>query len=222
VKNKDYQNFRTLSNKERAEKYAEIKSHQTYYAATPVSKWMHEWRIKSIINLIGDITDKVILDAGSGEGFFLSQIKAKEKYGIEISEIRVKRSIKHSPNLSVIIGDAKELPFEDNVFDVIVCSEVLEHVDNYQEALFEFKRCLKPSGILVISFPNERTVAMGRLLILKFPLHEIDHVNWITPKDIKEILGKKFITSNVPPIPYPFCLYQIYKFDASDLNSNLV
>ena len=214
----DKDNFQRLSNKQRAEIYADEKPHEIYYAQTPISKWIHDWRIKSLIKLIGNVTDKVILDAGSGEGFFLSKIKAKEKYGIEISEKRLRRSQNLVPNMDVISGDVTNLPFDDETFDVIVCSEVLEHVNDFQKALLEFKRCLKPSGILVVSFPNEQTVAFGRLLILKFPLHEVDHINWITPKDIKKALGKKYINSNIPPLPYPFCLYQIYKFNAYDIN----
>lgn len=211
----DKEKFKKLSNKERAEEYAEIKPHDTYTKEGPsLLKWVHQWRFRSIKNLIGDIANKTILDAGSGEGYFLSQIKAKEKYGIEMSEKRVKRSRDLFPDLKVTVGDVKNLPFEDKSLDVIVCSEVLEHVDGYQKALEEFKRCLKPSGILVVSFPNEQTVGFGRLLIMKFPIHEIDHVNWITPKDIENIMGTKPITSNVPPLPYPFCLYQVYKFQA--------
>jgi len=222
MKKIDKKNFKNLSNKERAEVYADIKSHdETYYAKnTSMLKWIHDWRFKSIKNLIGDVSDKIILDAGSGEGYFLSQIKAKEKFGIEMSEKRVKKSLKKHPKLNVQVGDVKKLPFDDGVFDVIICSEVLEHVDRYEEALIEFKRCLKPSGMLVMSFPNERMVAFGRLLILKFPIHEIDHVNWITPKQIRKILGSKYTSSNIPSIPYPFCLYQVYKFQGKNFSVN--
>lgn len=212
----DKEEFKKFSNKERAEAYAEIKPHDTYTTEGPsLLKWIHDWRFRSIKNLIGDTSNKTVLDAGSGEGYFLSQIQGKEKYGIEMSEKRVRRSLEFFSNLRVIVGDVKNLPFEDKSIDVIVCSEVLEHVDGYQKALQEFKRCLKPSGILVVSFPNEQTVGLGRLLIMKFPIHEIDHVNWITPKDVEMAIGVKPIASNIPPLPYPLCLYQVYKFQAS-------
>jgi len=82
--------------------------------------------------------------------------------------------------------------------------------------LQEFKRCIKPKGHIVLSFPNEFTVSLGRLLLLRFPIHEKDHINSITPNDISKILGKKYRSLNVPNFSYPFCLYQVYRYDAVD------
>lgn len=208
--------FRDLSNKERSEIYADVKKHNELYLDSKLSlrKYVHNSRFKSLTKLIGDVNDKKVLDAGSGEGYFLSTIKSKNKFGIELSEKRVAIAHKLYPDLKIKIGDIKKLPFENNEFDVIVCSEVLEHVSGYEKVLEEFKRCVKPDGYIVLSFPNEFTVSLGRLLILRFPIHEIDHINSIKPQNVTAILGKKFQTLNVPQFPYPFCLYQIYRFSA--------
>lgn len=208
--------FKKLSNKERAEIYADIKSHDDVYYSSNLSflKRIHEKRLSSLRTLMGDISDKKILDAGSGEGFFLASLNCKEKIGVELSQKRIDKALKLFPELKVKLADVKELPFEDNSFDVILCSEVLEHVSNYEKAISEFKRCIRSNGCLILSFPNESTVSLGRLLLLRFPIHEIDHVNVITPKDIIRILGSTYKSLNVPNIPYPFCLYQVYRFDA--------
>ncbi len=50
--------------------------------------------------------------------------------------------------------DATRLPFADDSFDKIICSEVLEHIENYLGVLHEIKRVLKPNGILAISVPR--------------------------------------------------------------------
>lgn len=50
--------------------------------------------------------------------------------------------------------DATKLPFANHSFDKVICSEVLEHIENYQEVLQEIKRVLKPNGILAISVPR--------------------------------------------------------------------
>jgi len=50
--------------------------------------------------------------------------------------------------------DATRLPFADKSFDKIICSEVLEHIENYQCVLQELTRVLKPNGILAISVPR--------------------------------------------------------------------
>lgn len=51
-------------------------------------------------------------------------------------------------------ADATHLPFADDSIDKIICSEVLEHIDNYQAVLAEIKRILKPKGLLAISVPR--------------------------------------------------------------------
>ncbi len=51
-------------------------------------------------------------------------------------------------------GDATRLPFQDNTFDRIIASEVLEHIHNDEDALQELFRVLKPNGILAITVPS--------------------------------------------------------------------
>lgn len=60
---------------------------------------------------------------------------------------------------------AERLPFPAATFDVVVCSEVLEHVDCLEKALDEIYRVLKFSGVLIFSTPN-RTV-LSHLLLIK-------------------------------------------------------
>ena len=47
-----------------------------------------------------------------------------------------------------------QLPYEDNFFDLIICSEVLEHLDDYHAALKEIYRVLKPAGKFLPSVPS--------------------------------------------------------------------
>lgn len=51
-------------------------------------------------------------------------------------------------------GDALALPFPDNTFDRIICSEVLEHVSDDQVALDEVFRVLKPGGVVAATVPS--------------------------------------------------------------------
>jgi SAM-dependent methyltransferase len=55
---------------------------------------------------------------------------------------------------SLQVADATQLPFADHSFDKIICSEVLEHIHNYQAVLQEIRRVLKPNGLLAISVPR--------------------------------------------------------------------
>ena len=51
-------------------------------------------------------------------------------------------------------GDATQLPFTDHSFDRIICSEVMEHIDNDFAALNELERVLSPGGTLAITIPS--------------------------------------------------------------------
>ena len=54
----------------------------------------------------------------------------------------------------VVRGDATCLPFDDAMFDCIVTSEVLEHIDDDTSALREFVRVLRPGGVLAATVPS--------------------------------------------------------------------
>ena len=103
---------------------------------------------------------KRILDLGCGEGYganILSQ-SAAEVIGIDINSEAVNwanRKYARS-NLRFVCGSASSVPIEGReVFDVVVCFEMLEHVLEQESLIAEAKRLLKPSGLLIISTPNK-------------------------------------------------------------------
>jgi ubiquinone/menaquinone biosynthesis C-methylase UbiE len=110
---------------------------------------------KSILQeKIGRPTDKSVLDVGVGTGF-LSIMLAEMGYsvvGIDFSEEMLKlarRKIdERGLEVSLKIGDAEDLPFEDNSFDAIVNRAVLWTLPDPKRALEEWKRVLKPGGTL--------------------------------------------------------------------------
>jgi len=55
-----------------------------------------------------------------------------------------------TPHVDLLEG----LPFEDGAYDVVICSEVLEHVCNHVKAIQELTRILRPGGFLFLSTPN--------------------------------------------------------------------
>jgi SAM-dependent methyltransferase len=84
-----------------------------------------------------------------------------------------------------LICDCTICPFPDHSLDVVVCSEVLEHVVDSQSALSEFGRMLRPNGWLVLTVP------------FFYPLHGVDDADrgdyWrFSPGNLKLLLQDKF------------------------------
>ncbi len=74
---------------------------------------------------------------------------AKQRYEEEFVEPENK-----AKSFGLSVGNALSLPFADNCFDKIICSEVLEHIPDYKSALKEIRRILKPGGILAATVPR--------------------------------------------------------------------
>lgn len=100
-----------------------------------------------------------ILDAGCGSGVvtrYLGQAHLNSVvYGCDLSHERVNLAKKHASHLSNVrfeIEDLSNLKFKQDMFDVVVCRYVLQHISKELriQTLRELSRCLKPGGVLCI------------------------------------------------------------------------
>lgn len=100
----------------------------------------------------------VTLDIGCGQGMFALYYlpnHSKEVYGIDINDEALKYLQKYKKqNTFFIHGSAEKLPFPNETFDTVLCTEVLEHLKNDKKAINEIKRVLKKNGHLVLSTPH--------------------------------------------------------------------
>ena len=132
--------------------------------ATILSLWryQHRCRIEKIDSYLSEFCDNdmVGLDAGSGKGPSTAIMSRyiDNIYSIEYEKSNVQRQIKNLDNLNldnkkrIVIknGDITKIDLLDNSVDIIVCSEVIEHIENYKEAVRELYRVCKPGGRLNI------------------------------------------------------------------------
>ncbi len=102
-----------------------------------------------------DLKDALFLDAGSGTGWFSR--KAKERGGIVYSTdigVNILNQVSKKCDSYRICGSVLELPYQDNTFDIVMSTEVIEHTEAPYQAVGQLIRVLKPGGILVITTPN--------------------------------------------------------------------
>lgn len=108
-----------------------------------------------------------ILDLGCGEGrhaISAYMVNDVESVGIDLSlgDLETTRERfqefvepeNTSKSLVISVASAESLPFADESFDKIICSEVLEHIHSYQQVIVEINRVLKTGGIAAISVPR--------------------------------------------------------------------
>jgi len=106
-----------------------------------------------------DNSSTAILDLGCGPGIFcraLSQLGYRV-YGIDYSEpmIEVAKRETKDPTIEYQVGDVYDIPFENDMFDTIICLGVFQTVEDIEKGLREIRSKLKPNGLLVITTLNK-------------------------------------------------------------------
>ena len=146
---------------------------------------------------VGDI----VLDIGCGEGrhsISLHVDKQVNAVGMDLSmedmkiaKNRIKDfSIPNSNKSSCVfaLGDINSLPFKDNAYDAVVCSEVLEHLEFLEKGVSEIVRVLKPGGILAVSVPRYLPELICWKLSPEYSNTPGGHVRIFKQRELKQLI----------------------------------
>lgn len=127
-----------------------------------------------------------VLDAGCGTAFgtvVLSRAGAEATIGIDIAGDVLDAARKEMPpEVRLEVGDVRRLDFPDDSFDLVVCFETIEHVEEAERVLDEFRRVLTDDGLLIVSTPNRNVSVKGNPY----------HVHEFTPEELASTLGARF------------------------------
>lgn len=158
--------------------------------------------VNTLEKLIGTSRLK-ILDIGVGDGIYEKSLSSKgisaEFYGVDISQQQLDRAKKVLKVAKKVDLDEAKLPFPDNFFDIVIVSEVLEHLIFPEKALSEAARILKPGGYLVITYPTSGSWQLrlallfsGASPLLNYPKNR-EHIRFFNKKDILEMLPLRVV-----------------------------
>jgi SAM-dependent methyltransferase len=109
------------------------------------------------------VKGKRVLDLASGEGYgskMMSDAGALSVTGIDIDDKAIEHAQSRygSANVQFLKGSISAVPItDDHSFDVIVCFEAIEHIQDHDQLLQEVKRLLRPDGLFIVSTPNKLT-----------------------------------------------------------------
>ena len=116
-----------------------------------------------ILDLLGDVIATFekhrqtgrLLDVGFGQGALLAvaQKRGWRTYGIEASEAAVEQGRKHGVG-ELVLGDFVDAVWSDGTFDVIVMTELIEHLTSPRAFLQKARALLRPGGVLYLTTPH--------------------------------------------------------------------
>ncbi len=132
------------------------------------------------LGALEDIEGK-FLDVGCGEGLLLEDVLEQNSdlkiFGIDMDTEQIKRCRSKigvpADEVNLLTGDAGELPFKDNFFDLVTAINIFYNLseDKMTNIIKEINRVLKPGGILVADFRNKNNFFL-RLRYLLAPVYD--------------------------------------------------
>ncbi len=139
-------------------------------------------RIEIISDIIGRLGNGLgILDVGSGDGIIGEHISKMGNHVASVDLPTVATQSHRCQCLLTVAGDAEQLSFASNIFDVVLASEIIEHLWNPHSFVDEAYRVLKADGHLIISTPEG-------IEGLRYDAHKY----YFTVETLKQMLGGKF------------------------------
>ena len=153
-----------------------------------------------------EIDGLLVLDLGCGPGYYseVMQDLGACVISVEINEAEFKNTERWIKN--PVVGDGRQLPFESESFDAILCSNVLEHTPESEVLLSELTRCLKTNGWAYVSWTNWLSPWGG---------HAVAPLHYLGPKRSLAVWTRLFGKPKGKNIPlagvWPYSIKQIIR-----------
>jgi len=154
------------------------------------------------------------LDIGAGEGGLIRLASTKLPLESHACDFHVERFSQATVPMKQVNLNHASLPYADAEFDLVTCSEVIEHLENYRALLREAGRVLKPGGLFVVTTPNVLNVfSRVRYLATGF-------ANLFGPLPVKN--DKLYSTGgHITPIPYFYLAHALLDADFEHISLDI-
>lgn len=136
-----------------------------------------------------------VLEVGCGDGSFTTDLAAKfsSVTAIDISAGQIADNAARLPGITFRQHDVSEaFPFAEATFDVVWCSEVLEHLFDPRFALREMHRILRPGGRLLVTVPYHGRFKNVLIALFNWDEHFVpstSHIRFYTKRSLSRIVS---------------------------------
>ena len=179
---------------------------ETFFVNSTTIEHLHRYFICEEI-----VKNKVVLDIACGEGYGSKLLSKNSKfvYGVDIDSSTIKKAVEKydNKNIKFLTGSTSKIPLDDNLVDVVISFETIEHHDEHQLMIDEIKRVLKPDGIVIISTPDKSIYSDKRNYVNHF------HVKELYYYEFRDLLEKNFKKINMYGQIYLGAISYIDKFE---------
>ena len=142
-----------------------------------------------------------ILEPGVGQGVVLEHIarrggdKIKSLTGIDLSDRLLEMAKKRLPGATILKGDVESMPFAGWSFDLVVMVDTFQYLLDFDAALREIKRVLRPRGTLIVTVPNKKWILFKSYIVKRKNIQPVDDhfFDFAEMKDLLEHHGFKII-----------------------------
>jgi dolichol-phosphate mannosyltransferase len=158
--------------------------HRAFDSWIPLQRYWQRARFRVIRGMVDGATQ--ILDIGCGSSRILQSLPQAVGLDMQIRKLRWLRA----PGRQLVQGSLSELPFGDQSFDAVICSEVIEHIARQDVDLTDMVRVLRPGGTLVLGTPDYGKWtwrALEGLYKKVFPQgYATEHINPYTRRELRQ------------------------------------
>ncbi len=168
-----------------------------YNSKNPIVKLLMKKFFTDLDIFLDSIHIIKVLDIGCGEGYITKHIKEYKKglvvEGIDFYDEVIEIASVRYPEIKFSQGSVYNLPYQDNSFDLLILSEVLEHLEEPVTAINEIKRVSK--RYCIITVPNEPLFRIANILRLKYLSsfgNTPGHIQKWTRNDFRKLLRNHF------------------------------
>ncbi len=174
--------------------------------------WLSRRRAAVILSLVRRAMRRTptrrVLDLGCGYGELLAMLPpGLDLTGVEINAAALAEAARRNPSARLVQADAAALPFAPDSFDLVVCSEVMEHVDDPGLLARSLGRIVRPGGHVCLTVPNELVTFLGRFALGKKPYRSPAHKTVFTPARLARVMDLPRVAKASVPLPgLPFVL----------------